>query len=364
MSRLEELATWTGTLRRTARFVRKRGLRRSLRRAFEAIDDLGSRILRGQTAYERWFADQLEARASVLDPGAGPGPLVSIVMPVCDPDVRWLEQALASVRRQTYPRWQLCIVDDASANPQVRGLLEQWRDREPRLELLYNDSRQGISRTSNRALSIARGEYVALLDHDDELTADALSLVVSRARAQPFDLLYSDEDKISRSGRLRDPAFKPDRSSDLLRTCMYFGHLCVYRRAFLEELGGFDPVFDGSQDWELALRADTRARRIVHLPAVLYHWRMAHGSTADPNAEAKPWAYEAGRRAVETDIARRGERAHIVEGAGRGYARIVRAPQPDRKVSVLRGSGDAADPTQPPCGGVDGVGSTGRPQAG
>ncbi|MEZ4356942.1 MAG: glycosyltransferase [Myxococcota bacterium] len=343
---MEELATRTGILRRTARFVRKRGLRRSLRRAFEAIDDVGSRILRGQTAYERWFADQPGGALLRARPRRRARPSCRSSCPYATP-TRWLERALVSVRRQTYPRWQLCIADDASASPQVRTLLEQWRASEPRVELLHDDSRQGISRTSNRALSVARGEYVALLDHDDELTADALSLVVSRARVQPFDLLYSDEDKITRSGRLRDPAFKPDRSSDLLRTCMYFGHLCVYRRAFLEELGGFDPAFDGSQDWELALRADARGRAgscTCPPSSTTGGWRTAPPPTRTRKRSPGP------TRPVERSgrgRPRAARRARAGRRRCKRYARIVRTPQPDRLVSVLRGRDVAADPTEP-----------------
>ena len=306
-----------------------------MRRLHETVDDVCVRTLRGQTAYERWFGEQLQTRLTLLAASDGDGPLLSIAMPVCDPEPRWLDRALRSVIDQTYPNWELCVVDDASTDEAVRSLLDDTARRESRIAVARHETRGGISATSNRALSMARGEYVAFLDHDDELAPDALAWIARRAAKQAFDLLYTDEDKIMRSGRLRDPAFKPDPSSELLRSCMYFGHLCVYRRQFVNELGGFDPAFDGSQDWELAMRADARTDRIVHLPAVLYHWRMAHGSTADPASDAKPWAYEAGRRAVEADLSRRGERASVAAGIGRGHARIQRTPRSCRRVSVL-----------------------------
>jgi len=277
----------------------------------------------------------LKARLAMLGEADLQGPTISILMPVCDPEPGWLEAAIQSVSDQVYPDWQLCIVNDASEDPCILALLSEWSRRDRRIEIASNQQRLGISRTSNRALSAARGEYVALLDHDDTLSSDALALVARSARAAPFDILYTDEDKIDRRGRFRDPTFKPARSPELLRSCMYFGHLCVYRRDLLSGLGGFDPRFDGSQDHDLALRAEARAERVVHLPEVLYHWRMAPGSAADPAAHAKPWAYAAGRRAIEADLERRGERARVVDGVARGHSRIVRPIPSDHSVSIL-----------------------------
>lgn len=321
---------------RLLRFARKRGLRRTASRLREEFDDAASRLWHGRSRYERWFdAQQRESaeRLASVDPQAGP--LLSILMPVCDPDPRWLAAAIESLRAQRHTRWQLCAVDDASRDPAVSSLLEAAAAGDERIEVARHSERQGISRTSNRALAAARGDYVALLDHDDELTPDALMRVVESARETPFDILYSDEDKLDPRGRLRDPTFKPDRCRDLLHACMYFGHLSVYRTAFLRELGGFDPEFDGSQDYDLALRAEACAGRVVHLPQVLYHWRMAEGSAANPDEDAKPWAYAAGRRALEAAVARVDADARVIDGVGRGHARVQRPVGPGARISVL-----------------------------
>ncbi len=320
---------------RVERSWRRRGLRRTLQRSLRELGDLASALYRGASPYERWLSERLRSRLALLGEEGLRGPMISILMPVCDPEPRWLEAAIHSVITQVYPDWQLCIVNDASGDPRITALLSEWSRRDPRIEIANNQLRLGISRASNRALSIARGEYVALLDHDDTLSPDALALVARSACEIPFDILYTDEDKIDRRGRLRDPTFKPARSPELLRSCMYFGHLCVYRRELLSGLGGFDPRFDGSQDHDLALRAEARAERVVHLPEVLYHWRMAPGSAADPVGNAKPWAYAAGRRAIAADLERQGERARVVDGVARGHSRILRPPPSGHSVSIL-----------------------------
>lgn len=320
---------------RIGRSWRRRGPRRTLQRSLRELGDLASVLYRGASPYERWLAERLRARLATLGEEDLHGPMISILMPVCDPEPRWLQAAIQSVIAQVYPDWQLCIVNDASEDPRILALLSEWSLRDPRIEIASNRQRHGISRTSNRALSAARGEYVALLDHDDTLSSDALAQVARSARMAPFDILYTDEDKIDRRGRFRDPTFKPARSPELLRSCMYFGHLCVYRRDLLSGLGGFDPRFDGSQDHDLALRAEARAERVVHLPEVLYHWRMAPGSAADPVGNAKPWAYAAGRRAIEADLERRGERGRVVDGVARGHSRILRPAPSGHLVSIL-----------------------------
>ena len=171
---------------------------------------------------------------------------------------------------------------------------------------MFRDENGGIAAATNSALDHARGEHVVFLDDDDELHPRALETMAAAVADNPeADVLYSDEDKLSPSGQRYVPTFKPDWSPDLLLSSAYLCHLLVVRRSLVEELGGLRPEFDGGQDYDLMLRATERARKVVHVPEILYHWRELAGSACGDTA-AKPWAFEAGRRALESAVARRG----------------------------------------------------------
>jgi O-antigen biosynthesis protein len=240
-------------------------------------------------------------------------PRFSIVTPVHETSPGVLRKMLRSVRRQSFGNWELCLVDDGSRQPRVREILDRERARDKRIRITYNDANAGIVAASNDALAMARGEFVALLDHDDELHPDALAHVAAAIDGAPdVDYVYTDEDKIDLAGRHSMPFFKPDWSPERLRTQMYTCHLSVMRRSLVEAVGGFDPEFEGSQDWDLVLKVTERARAIVHIPRVLYHWRMLETSAAAA-AAAKPWAFEAGARAVQAHCERTGLPAEVAQ---------------------------------------------------
>ncbi len=223
---------------------------------------------------------------------------------------------LKSVRRQRFDDWELCLVDDASSAPHVRQVLDQAARRDPRIRVAYREENGGIVAASNDALALAGGEFAALLDHDDKLHPDALALVDEAIRAQPeADYVYTDEDKIDPRGRHAGAFLKPDWSPERMRTQMYTCHLSVFRRRLVESVGGFDPEFEGSQDWDLVLRATEQARVVVHIPRVLYHWRSLDTSTAGAGEEAKPWAFEAGQRAIQSHCGRIGMQAVVERDA-------------------------------------------------
>jgi GT2 family glycosyltransferase len=239
-------------------------------------------------------------------------PFFSILTPVYETPGDVLEAMLASVRRQRFGDWELCLVDDCSSAPHVAEILERAQSRDPRVRVMRRESNGGIVAASNDALEMATGEFVALLDHDDELHPKALAEVAAALQGAPeADYVYSDEDKIDRSGRRSAPFFKPDWSPERMRTQMYTCHLSVLRRRLVEEVGGFDPEFEGSQDWDLVLKVTERARRVLHVPKVLYHWRTLETSTAGGGEEAKPWAFEAGTRAVQAHCERTGVAAEV-----------------------------------------------------
>lgn len=271
-------------------------------------------------------------------------PLISIVMPTYNANGVWLDAAIESVRAQLYPNWQLCIADDASTDEAARQRLRDWAGRDPRIQVVFRPSNGHISHASNSALELAQGEWVALMDHDDLLSEDALFWVVELLNRHPdARLIYSDEDKVDEEGHRADPYFKPDWNIDLFYSQNYFSHLGVYPADLLREVGGFRPGFEGSQDYDLALRCIERVRpgQIHHIPRVLYHWRVHAQSTAS-SSEAKPYAQLAGERALNEHLAR------VAPGAsaqcdGPFYRVRYALPSPQPLVSLIIPTRDAVD---------------------
>ena len=220
-----------------------------------------------------------------------------------------LDKAIASVVKQVYQNWELCIADDASTDPAIRVTLQRWADREPRIRVVFREANGQVSRATNTAADSAGGEFLAFLDQDDEITPDALGEVALYLTAHPeTDVVYSDDDKIDAYGRRFAPQFKPDWSPELLLSYMYLSHLLVLRRSLFTEVGGLRVGYEGSQDYDLALRATEVSPRVGHIAKVLYHWRAVPGSTA-VSGSAKPESFRAGERAVQEALERRGTRA-------------------------------------------------------
>jgi glycosyltransferase involved in cell wall biosynthesis/2-polyprenyl-3-methyl-5-hydroxy-6-metoxy-1,4-benzoquinol methylase len=238
-------------------------------------------------------------------------PLISIVIPVYNTEEVWLRRAIESVQAQVCQNWEICMVNDASTKSHIMPILDGYAASDPRIRVKHLSKRTGITGASYEALAMARGEFVGLLDHDDELTPDALWEITSWLNRIPdLDLLYSDEDKLTTDGARVDPFFKPDWSPDLLLSMNYITHFAVFRRGVLESIGGFKSEYEGAQDHDLLLRFTEQTNRIVHIPKILYHWRMGHSSSAS-SASAKPFASESGRRAIEDALQRRGYQASV-----------------------------------------------------
>jgi glycosyltransferase involved in cell wall biosynthesis len=249
--------------------------------------------------YRKWIAD-VEATLPAPDFSAlMSGPLISVLMPVFRPNVEMLDQAIESVAAQSYENWELCIADDASNEAEIRNVLESWMNRDKRIRVVFREVNGHISAASNSALAIANGVYMVLLDHDDLLVPDTLAHLVQAAIEEPLaDILYADEDHIDEFKQRVRPFFKPGWSPTLLWSQAYLGHPVMIRLSLVETVGGFRSYYDGSQDQDLMLRVGAIARKVVHVPRVLYHWREHAESTAG-NPDSKPYAHDAGRRAVE-----------------------------------------------------------------
>ena len=250
------------------------------------------------SAYEWWLQQHEPAVATLAD-----GPLISVVMPTCNTPESFLHEVIASVLAQTYRNWELCICDDASDIPHVHRILADVGNGDPRIRITYRKQRGGIASATNDALKLATGEYVAPLDHDDLLHPDALASVAAALIQTGADIVYTDHDCVSEYGSRRQPYFKPDWSLDLFLSQMYLGHLVVFRRDMVVRLGSLRPEMDGSQDYDLVLRCLADGAKIAHVPRVLYHWRQHSGSTS-ANAGSKPYAHEAGRRAIQSYLDR------------------------------------------------------------
>jgi len=234
-------------------------------------------------------------------------PLLSIVVPVYKVEPKWLEKCITSVVRQYYKNWELILVDDASLKNDLKRLMNTWASQDKRIRVYYLQKNLGIAGATNFGIKQARGEFIGFLDHDDELTPDALTWIVWAINKNPqASWFYSDEDKVSEEGRCHLPYYKPDFSPEFLLSNMYTCHFSVYSAKILNEVGGLRRGFEGSQDHDLALRLSETVHRenVIHIPRILYHWRELPGSTAK-TIEAKPKAALAGIKAVAEALTRR-----------------------------------------------------------
>ncbi len=263
-------------------------------------------------------------------------PLISIIVPVYNVEEVWLRKCIDSVIAQVYPNWELCLVDDCSPKQHIKPILQEYAKRDSRIKAVFRAENGHISRASNSGIAVSAGEFIALLDHDDELAHNALyENVLLLNRIPVADVIYSDEDKISIEGERHSPFFKPDWSPDTLLSQMYTSHLTLYRKSVVEAVGGFRVGFEGSQDYDLMLRISEKTQNIYHIPKILYHWRAIPESTAANNS-SKSYTHLAGLKAVEEAIQRRNLSAYVTgaEDIANLY-RVHYVPVQNPKVSII-----------------------------
>lgn len=263
-------------------------------------------------------------------------PLISIVMPVYNPNLAWLTEAIESVRSQVYPDWELCIADDCSTNPKVRKFLSECQEKDKRIKVVYREENGHISRASNSALEIANGSWIALLDQDDIIPAHALYHVAKSLNDYPDTLLmYSDEDKINEKGARFNPYFKTDFNRHLFYSHNMVSHLGVYSADLVNKVGGFRTGVEGSQDYDLALRCieEINESQVRHIPRVLYHWRVHSESTAG-GGDAKPYAMLAGEKVLNEHFVRTGRIARS-SYIGSCYRTNYALPEIEPSVSII-----------------------------
>lgn len=261
-------------------------------------------------------------------------PKISIIIPMYNTPVKFFEELVNSLIEQTYSNWELCLAD---------GSLEKNKELEPvyekdsRIKYKFLGENKGISENTNEALALATGDYIALLDHDDLLPKFSLFEIVKCINKHPeVEFIYSDEDKFEKVGGKRyDPYFKSDFAPDTLRANNYICHFSVFRKDLMDKLEGFRSEFDGAQDFDIILRMSEEAKQIIHIPKILYHWRVHELSTAKSGGTAKPYAYEAGIKAIESHISRIGLKGTVKHGNTLGTYKIDYEVIGEPKVSII-----------------------------
>ena len=264
----------------------------------------------------------------------------SIAVPVYRTPETFLRQMIESVTGQSYGNWELCIANGSPDDEKVRAVLEEYAGRDPRIRV-KNLENQGIAGNSNAALAMAKGDYVGFLDHDDLLAPNALYEAAAYLEKYPqTDMLYTDEDKVTEDLSAHfQPHLKPDFNLDLLRSNNYICHFLIVKRTLALRAGEFRQEYEGAQDYDFVLRCADQACRIGHVPEILYHWRTSRSSTAD-NPASKMYAYDAGKRAIEAHLQRRGEKGEVSLKKDLGFYRVVYPVKKQERISVVIPSKD------------------------
>lgn len=272
-------------------------------------------------SYKEWYEEHCPTKEELMrqrEVEFSVQPLISIVVPTYQTPIPFLKDMIDSVRKQSYEKWELCIADGSLNGDEndtkvirVREELNRYSMEDKRIKVVYLEENQGIAENTNQALALATGEYIGLFDHDDMLTPDALYEIVKAINDHDYDVLYTDEDKISEDSHdYKKPVFKPDYSPELLCANNYITHFFVAKKSIVDRLGGFRKEYDGSQDYDFIFRCVELAKKVGHVSKVLYHWRMHGGSVAgDPTS--KMYAYDAGKKAIQSHYERVGIQANV-----------------------------------------------------
>ncbi len=264
---------------------------------------------------------------------------ISIITPVYNPPVYFLEECIASVQLQTSPYWEWILVDDGSTDSEVLAILNSAFSLDPRIKVIFSETNQaqGISKNTNRGIKVATGDYILFLDHDDRLELDAIALLHQAIEAENNDILYSDRDMITLDNKHDFHLMKPNWSPETLLSGNYIFHLMCYKTTFLNKIGWLDSQFDGSQDYDLVLRASEVNPKVKHIPNVLYHWRQ-HESSVSENVNAKAYAFDAGVRALTSSLKRRKIDAKVIENKAmpRGIYQIIFEPVTINKIQIIQ----------------------------
>ena len=318
-------------VKKMADYIRKYGVKNIKQYIKRAVDKTGK-------PYEEWYEENRvteeelqKQRETVFEKQ----PLISIVVPTYKTPIHFLREMMDSVVNQSYSNWELCIADGSEGDVEVEQELERYHQQDSRIKYKILEKNLGIAGNTNEALELAAGDYIGLFDHDDLLTPNALYEVVNALQETEYDILYTDEDKITGDGSKHlDPNFKPDFSIDLFRSNNYITHFFVVKKEIMDRIGGFRSEYDGAQDYDLMFRCIENATQIKHIPMILYHWRVHMNSVAGDPA-SKMYAYEAGKKAIEDHLKRMNIDATVEHTGLLGMYHVKYAIDGNPKISVI-----------------------------
>ena len=321
-------------------YIKVNGFKKFFKKVLQKISIKNLSFLYSQKRYYRLFiakhepdTKELLLQSKVKFPFA---PKISIICPIWNTPENFLTEMIESVANQTYYNWELCLSDGNSENENIRKILNNYKNNDKRIKVKFLDKNLGISGNSNEALSLATGDYIGLLDHDDTLAHFALFEAVKAINENPdADFIYSDEDKLSEDGKRRfSPHFKPDFSPDTLRSYNYICHLSIFKKELLNNAGFFKDGYEGSQDYDLILRASEEAKNIIHIPKILYHWRISKNSTA-LWMDNKTYAFDSAKKALKDHLNRIGLNGKADDGLSKGSYKITYNINKGLLVSVI-----------------------------
>lgn len=273
-------------------------------------------------------------------------PVISVVIPVYKPNPSFFTAAIQSVLKQIYPKWELILVEDASQEGTSKKIMADFAKQDARIKPIFLEKNLGISGATNAGIKIAQGEFIAFVDHDDLLAENALYELIKALNEEPADILYSDSDHANAKNQRSDPSFKPDWDPYLLLFQHYMCHLFVARKSLIDEVGGLRSAFNGSQDWDLALRLTEKTTRICHIPKILYHWRRLVGGSFSQKHYEK--TKEVARHAISEHLSRRGIAAEVKNSDQMSYPDVIfQLPETLPLISVIIPTKDGLEMLEP-----------------
>ncbi|WP_302695136.1 glycosyltransferase family 2 protein [Blautia argi] len=288
------------TIKKVFHYMRENGVRGLKAYIIQGVN-------RREKPYAEWFAENMPSEEELEQQKTKifeKQPKISIIVPTYKTPEVFLREMLDSVVNQTYANWELCVADGSEGDKTVEEILDNYAKKDKRIRYCILDKNLGIADNTNAALQMATGDYIGLFDHDDLLAPNALYEIVAALQEENYDILYTDEDKITGDGKEHnDPNFKPDFSMDLFRSHNYITHFFVVKHSIMKKIGGFRSEYDGSQDYDLMFRCIENSEKIKHIPMILYHWRIHQNSVAGDPA-SKMYAYDAGKKAIEAHLKR------------------------------------------------------------